>query len=86
MLGKRQFSLGYLLLEISLVGAAMGMFRAATALPEGYEALGLVLLVASVGAGGAAIGGLFGRMLEGVFWAIAFGILAALFMPAVMYA
>jgi hypothetical protein len=67
MLGKRQFSLGYLLLEIFWVGAALGLFRAAVAVDDSASQ---PLLLAGIGATGAAIGGLSGRMRIGAAVAV----------------
>ncbi|HEY2411750.1 MAG TPA: hypothetical protein VGI40_05890 [Pirellulaceae bacterium] len=67
MLAKQQFSLGYLMLEIFWVAAALGFFRAAfsqNTIP--YVATSVFLFI-GVTATGAAIGGLFGRMANGAY-------------------
>lgn len=85
MLGKRQFSLGYLMLEIFWVAVALGCFRAAfDSTTEPYAATTLFMLAGMVTAG-AAIGGLFGRMAIGAL--VGFGIILVLgLLPAVMVA
>jgi hypothetical protein len=86
MLGNRQYSLSYLLLEIFWVAAALGSFRAITALPEGYAAAGPPLVLGVVVAIGAAIGGAFGRMVIGAVVAVILALLAGLLLPAVLVA
>ena len=85
MLGKRQFSLGYLMLETFWVALALGSFRAAMSLPEDFEWLGLPAILFSIDAAGAAIGGLYGRMIMGALIAIGLILIGALFVPAVMH-
>jgi hypothetical protein len=87
MLGTRQFSLGYLLLEIFWVAAALGSFRAIMALPEEYAAAGPPLLLAAVVAVGAALGGVFGQMRWGAVLAVLLALVSGLLLlPAVMTA
>jgi len=87
MLGKRQFSLGYLLLEMFWFATALGLIRASIGLPEEWSGAGLPLVIAGIGAGGAAIGGLSGHMLAGACIAIALVVLGCLCLsPAVMVA
>jgi hypothetical protein len=91
MIGEKQFSLSYLLMEMFWIGLALAATRAivvATAeddyLPPGVPVLALLIPFAAwfwI----TAIGGLFGRMTAGAgigfvaFWLI------IIFMPAVMY-
>lgn len=75
MLGKRQFSLGYMLLEISWIGIALGLICASLGpiKPEAQAAF----VIAGMLAGSAAIGGLFGQMALGVYCTLAgFGMTA----------
>jgi hypothetical protein len=85
MLGKRQFSLRYLLLQIFWVAVALGTLRALASLPEN-PAAGPLLLIALVIAIGAAIGGCFGQMIWGVVWAVLLAIVFGLLLPATMVA
>jgi hypothetical protein len=80
LLRKRQFSLGYLMLEMFWIAAALGSFRAMTVPDNG---LSPALLIGAVASSGAAIGGLFGNMRAGVGWTLAAGMLLSLFLPAV---
>jgi hypothetical protein len=86
MLGKKQFSFGYVMLEIFWVAVALGFFRAAFSPPlEPYDASSLFLFV-GIAAAGAAFGGLFGRMVIGAIAAVAIALLLGLLLPAVMVA
>jgi hypothetical protein len=92
MIGGRQFSLSYLLMEVFWIGLAMAATRAVVvARTEDYYTPGSAPLVALLLPFAAwfwiiAIGGMFGRMTAGAgvgfvaFWLI------IIFMPAVMYA
>jgi len=69
-----QFSMRYLLVELLLLGVAMGLTRAVVFWPEPdlssnlpyFELTGVFLcMVVAAGCWGAAIGGLFGRMKVG---------------------
>lgn len=86
MLGKQQFSLSYLMLETFWVASALGSFRAGMSLPDDFEWLGLPAILFSVASAGAAIGGLYGRMIMGALIAIALMLIGALFVPAVQHA
>ena len=86
MVGRRQFSLRFLFWETLLVAAALGLFRAATALPPEYEVAALALMIASMCAAGAAIGGFSGNWFEGAFIIFLLAVLSSLFLPAVMVA
>jgi hypothetical protein len=81
MVRKRQFSLGFLLFEVSCVATALGMFRALT-LTEALPIAPLFFL-AGVAASGMAIGGCFGRPGVGATLAV-FAVLTVLsFLPRV---
>ena len=89
MLKDRQFSLGYLLLEIFWIAAALGSFRAIAAVPEEYSDAGALLLLMGVVATGAALGGAFRRMTTGVVVAVilvALALVVGLFFGVVMVA
>jgi hypothetical protein len=75
MIGKRQFSLGFLLFEVSCVATALGMFRVLT-LTEALPIAPLFFL-AGVAASEMAIGGCFGRPGVGATVAV-LGVLSAL--------
>jgi hypothetical protein len=90
MLGKRQFSLGYLLLEMLWVSLAIGFsckVAAAWQVPVYDDAVVIVnvcSLIAGLACWGAAIGGLFGRMIIGAVTALAaFVTWFAMFAPRV---
>ena len=64
--GKRQFSLGYLLLEIAVFATALGLTRACFA--RYYEGpyltfVGLAVATGAVLCWGATVGGLFGKIV-----------------------
>lgn len=68
MLGKRQYSIRFMLLEIALVSFALGLIRAGIIVNGG---VGLLLMLASLIVVGAAVGGVFGNMLGGAGLAVA---------------
>jgi hypothetical protein len=73
---KRRFSLGFLFMEVTWIGIALGLFCAAArgSKPDDARAM---FFAAGMLASGAAIGGLFGRMITGVYWTlVAFALLA----------
>jgi len=59
MLRKRQFSISFLLLELTCIAGALGMFR--FAMTEGLEDVAPLLFLAGVGLFGTALGALVGR-------------------------
>ena len=91
MIGEKQFSLRYLLMEMFWIGLALAATRAAVvaATEEDYRSPGAPVIVLLIPFAAwfwiTAIGGLFGRMTAGAgigfvaFWLI------IIFMPAVMY-
>ena len=80
---KRRFSLGFMFLEVTWIGIALGLFCAAFqgSEPDDVRAM---FFSAGVLASGAAIGGMFGRMITGVYFTlIAFALLGiGLFLDA----
>src|SRR5207302_7679536 len=83
MIRPRQFSLGYLFLELFWVATSLGLFRAANYDEQGLH--GLFLVIAGVAAAGAAFGGLFGNMLAGVGWTLFVATIIGMLLPAVNY-
>jgi len=72
--GKRQFSLRYLLLEMLLIGLALGLSRLVVVF-WGHESnsaavVRVVSLIVGLACWGAAFGGLFGRMGMGALTAL----------------
>lgn len=86
MLRKCQFSLGFVLWEVTLAALALGLFRAASAVTWPDAMPGVFLVLAAFAAMGAAIGGLIGRTWEGVILAVTLAVLAGLLLPAVAVA
>ena len=92
MSGQRQFSLGYLLVEVGVFAAAMGSTRVIyeVASPETFPAhVGeiFVLFGAAIVSSvlwGAAMGGLFGRMQRGAVWGLLLSPLFFSIAPLVM--
>jgi hypothetical protein len=81
MLGKRQFSLGFLLIELTCVGVALSLFRAVSLFE--MEPIGLAFLVGAVLVSGAAVGAWFGRPGSGAAVALVALFVLALFLPGV---
>jgi hypothetical protein len=80
MFVKRQFSLGFLLLEIFLIATALGLFRASQSLP-GWE--GVAAFLAGASAIGAAIGWLSEQPIYGAVAAVILAaVITCLAMPA----
>ena len=67
---KRRFSLGFMFLEVTWIAIALGLFCAAFqgSKPNDVRAM---FFAAGVLASGTAIGGVFGRMITGVYCALA---------------
>ena len=74
MANKRQFSLGYLLLEIFWIAAFLGSLRLNTQIPPTREDLLLLAWLLNIVTFSAAVGGAFGRMWSGAI----FGLVAAI--------
>lgn len=91
MTRQRQFSLAYLLAEVGVFAAGMGFTRLAFDLlyAEPFEATyGLFAAAFSIAASiawGTAIGGFFGKMLDGALWGFLLFPLYFLLMRAVMH-
>jgi hypothetical protein len=90
MIGKRQFSLGYLISEVAVLALAMGFTRLLYVLTykwpfsqiSGFAAFGSTIAASVLW--GAAIGGLFGKMTDGAMWGFLVFPLFAILTPAVM--
>jgi hypothetical protein len=80
MLGKRQYSIRFLLLEIFLVALALGLIREAFILGSGP---GEPLIIAALFVIGAALGGLFGSMAIGIGLTVVGLCIASLLLAAV---
>ena len=86
MLKRRQVSLRFLFIQLTWIAACLGLFRSAIALRDDYAPVILLLISASAGAGGAAIGGFSGHWIEGIIVAVILAVISMLFLPAVMVA
>lgn len=85
-LNKRQFSLGYLFAEISLIAVALGVMRLIVVLwgqDWAHATVMAPLVFAEPVLVSAAIGGLFGRMSTGAFLGIGLLMLLSLVLPSV---
>jgi hypothetical protein len=83
---KRQFTLRYLLLELFLIGLALGLTRIVfvdCSRESSSTGACICALVAGLTCWGAALGGLFGRMGIGIVVVYLLFILGALLLPAV---
>jgi hypothetical protein len=101
MIGKPQFSLRYMLGEVALFALAMGMTRAVYFLvnfvverhpllyPPPFSIAADVALpilaLTTMSLWGAALGGLFGKMVAGAIWTPIVAFLGALLMPTVIF-
>jgi hypothetical protein len=79
MLNKRQFSLGFLLIELSLIACALGMFRAGT-IPDLGD-IAPLLFLAGITLFGLAFGNLFERPILGTVFATIVIVVAAAMGP-----
>jgi hypothetical protein len=83
MLGKRQFSLGFLILEIFFIALAVGLIRNVSLGGWNSEWSGCAWLISAPIATAVipiAIGGLFGKMRMGARWGLVFFALYLLFL------
>jgi len=78
-----QFTLSYLFRIIFWIAVSLGLFRASAAFDDIRS---LVLFLMATAAAGAAVGGLFGKMIVGALIALIIFIVAAILLPAVMVA
>ena len=86
MLGKRQFSLTFVFIEVSLIAAALGAARLVydlNGLEDAYVAVIVPLAFSVPLFVCAAIGGLFGHFGNGALFGIGIDMLLYLLLPAV---
>lgn len=79
MLGKRQYSIRFLLVEILLVSLSLALIRQGLIWGGGARAL---CVIAALFVIGAALGRLLGSMATGIALTVAGIVIGALFMPA----